>query len=121
LRSESTFGTLRKPTGVGAATLMAAALGMFAIGIVTPLAEAFEAFSSRLDWWDPAGPLTGKTGVGVLVWLMTWAGLLRRYRNREVDIGRHLVWMWVLIAFSFLGTFPPLYRLLANGLTALTN
>lgn len=105
------MGTTRKPTGAGAATLMAAALGVFAIGVITPLAEAFEQTRIFLDWWDPAGPLTGKTGVGVLVWLIAWAGLLRRYRGREVDIGRHVAWMLVLVSLALIGTFPPLFKM----------
>jgi hypothetical protein len=34
------------------------------------LAEASPAVKNLLNWWNPVGPLSGKTGVAVAVWLV---------------------------------------------------
>ncbi len=109
-----TEATTRLSNGAGAAALLAAGIGLFVIGLMTTLASASAAWGSRLNWWSPVGPLSGKTGVGVMVWLVAWIALHARYRDTDVDLGRALRWTWVLILLGWLGTFPPFYELFAK-------
>lgn len=97
--------------GGAASALVSAGVGSAALGIVTVLAAASKAFASSLAWVVPAGPLSGKTTVAVLVWLLSWAWLNRRWNERRLDFGRVIVWTAVLIALGFLGTFPPVFEL----------
>ncbi len=103
-----------KPNGVAVAALLAAGIGVFVIGLVTTLGEASPGFLNALNWFRPVGPLSGKTAVGVISWLVAWAVLHSRYHHDEVNLGRALTWTWVLILLGWLGTFPPFFDLFAR-------
>ena len=53
-----------KPSGPAMAVVLSASLGVFVTGLATLLASASPGVKAALNWWDPAGPLTGKTGAG---------------------------------------------------------
>ena len=100
-----------KPSGPAAAAILAAAVGVFVIGLATTLAEVSADLKNALNWWNPAGPLTGKTGVGVIVWLIAWAVLGARYRGKTADMRRITLWSWILILLGLVLTFPPVFEL----------
>lgn len=104
----------RKPTGVGAAVLVAAGLGTFVIGLMTSLAELSEGLKNALNWYNPAGPLSGKTGTGVIVWLVAWIILHTAWKNKDVNLNRVFGWAMALIIVGFLLTFPPVFELFAK-------
>lgn len=99
-----------KATGPAAAALVSAGIGTFVIGLMTTLAAAFAGLRNALTWYNPAGPLSGKTGVGVIVWLVAWIVLHSMWRGREANLGRAFTWAIVLIAAGFLLTFPPVFE-----------
>ncbi len=103
-----------KPSGPAGAAILAAGVGVFVVGLMTTLNEAVGGLSKYLNWWNPAGPLTGKTGIGVIVWLIAWGVLAARYRGKTVDMGRIALWSWILIALGLLLTFPPAFELFAR-------
>lgn len=105
---------MTKPTGPAAAALIAAGIGTFVIGLVTSLAEASAGFKDALNFYNPAGPLSGKTGIGVLVWLISWIVLNSMWKNKNPEIGRAFTWTLVLIALGFLLTFPPIFEIFAG-------
>jgi hypothetical protein len=98
------------PIGPAAAAILAAGIGCLALGLIVPLAEAIPALKSALNWWNPAGPLVGKTLVPVLIWLVAWVGLHLAWQEREVDFGKIWKLTLVLIAIGFIGTFPPVFE-----------
>jgi hypothetical protein len=104
----------RKPTGPGAAALVAAGVGVFVIGMLTTLAEASPAISSALAWVRGAGPLSGKTGAGVIVWLVTWIVLHAAWKDKNPDLGRTFSWALTLIVAGFVFTFPLFFGLFAH-------
>lgn len=105
--AEGAEATVDRATAAG---LISAGLGTAVLGIVTVLAAASQAFSANLAWVGPVGPLSGKTTVAVLAWLLSWAWLARRWGERSLDFGKVIVWTAVLIAVGFLGTFPPIFE-----------
>ncbi|HEY3247104.1 MAG TPA: hypothetical protein VGK88_02270 [bacterium] len=105
--------TMTKPTGPAAAALIAAGLGTFTIGLMTTLAEASAGFRSSLNFYNPSGPLSGKTGVAVVVWLISWFVLHSMWKTRNPEIGRILTWTLVFIGLGFLLTFPPIFEAFA--------
>lgn len=105
--------TTRRATGAGAAAVVAAGIGVFAIGLMTSLAAASVKINSALAWRSAVGPLSGKTGVGVLAWLVAWIVLHSAWKNRSVNFGRSFTWAVVLVALGFLLTFPPVFEALA--------
>ncbi len=101
-----------KPTGPAAAALVAAGVGTFVIGLMTTLAAASPGLRNALVWYSPSGPLSGKTGVGLIAWLLAWIILHSAWRAREANLGRAFMWAIVLIAAGFLLTFPPVFEAL---------
>jgi hypothetical protein len=102
-----------RPDGPAAAAILAAGIGMFALGLLTVLNEASTAIHDWLDSWDldqGVGPLAGKTTLAVIVWLVSWIVLAVFLRGKDVDLRK---WFWgalVLGALGFLGTFPPIFQ-----------
>src|ERR1700693_3060643 len=60
------------PNGPGAAAILAAGIGCAVVGILAFAAEASKPLASWLNFYNPTGPLSGKTTVAVIVWLVAW-------------------------------------------------
>jgi hypothetical protein len=100
-----------KPEGPIAAAIIAGGVGAAALGVVTTLAEASAGVKDWLQWSDRVGPLSGKTIMAVMVWLVAWAVLHAVLRGRPYETRRALVVSLVLIALGVLGTFPTFFQL----------
>jgi len=102
------------PNGAAAAAILACGVGSFGYALLVFLSEMSGAVGSALNFYDPTGPLSGKTTVAVLVWLVVWFALDRRWRAIDVDFARVFRLSLVLIALAFLGTFPPVFTLFGH-------
>src|SRR5207247_10388080 len=71
-----------KNNGPALAAIVAAGLGVLVLGLCTLLAEMSTATNNALNWWPPAGPLVGKTGVAVIAWLVLGVALPLALRRR---------------------------------------
>jgi hypothetical protein len=100
-----------RPEGPIAAAIIAGGVGAAALGVVTTLAEASARVSDWLAWSDRVGPLSGKTILAVVVWLVAWAVLHAVLRRRPYETRRALVVSLVLIGLGVLGTFPTFFQL----------
>jgi hypothetical protein len=96
--------------GIAAAAFVGTGIGCAAYGLFVTLAQANDVVKNLLNWWDPVGPLAGKTGMAVLVWLVAWGVLHALWKNKDVDFRRAFIVSMVLIALGFLGTFPPFFE-----------
>jgi hypothetical protein len=103
--------TVTIPNGPGAAAILAAGIGCAAIGILALGAEVSEGLKNALNFYDPAGPLSGKTTVAVLVWLAAWFVLSRMWKDKTVALGPVNWAAFVLLAVGFLLTFPPVWAI----------
>lgn len=102
---------LEKTNGPALAAIVAGGVGVAVLGLCVLLAELSPATTQALNWWPPAGPLVGKSGMGVIAWLVAWAALHAAWRRREVSFR---VWWAValgLILIGFLLTFPPIFQI----------
>lgn len=93
-----------------AAAVMAAGIGVFVTGLLTTLAEASTALRAALVWSNPVGPLSGKSGFGVLAWVIAWALFHFIWRDKEVNFGRIYIISLVLIGLGWILTFPPVFE-----------
>jgi hypothetical protein len=100
-----------KPSGVAIAAILSSALGCFTIGLMIVISEASKNFSSWLNWWDPGGALVGKTGLGVIVWLVSWIFLYLLLGKKEIRIKPVATIAAALILLAFLFSFPPFFDL----------
>ena len=104
-QSESTNGPV-------AAAMLAAGIGCFFLGLNTSLAQGSKAIGGMLNFYNPVGPLAGKTIVALVVWLVAWGVLASKWRNREVSFGKVYKVTLILVALGLLGTFPLFFDLL---------
>jgi hypothetical protein len=100
------------PNGPGAAAILAAGIGCAVLGIVTLASELSDAVGKSLNFYGPVGPLSGKTTVTVIVWLVAWFVLSRLWRNKTVAMGGVNAAALILLGIGFLLTFPPFWAVL---------
>jgi hypothetical protein len=99
------------PNGPGAAAILAAGIGCAMVGILAFAAEASRPFASMLNFYNPTGPLSGKTTVAIIVWLVAWLVLSRLWRDKTVSLVPINVAAFILLGVGFLLTFPPFWAL----------
>ncbi|HEX5411902.1 MAG TPA: hypothetical protein VFZ27_08560 [Terriglobia bacterium] len=100
------------PNGPVGAAILSAAVGCCALALLAMLGDGSAAAARWLTFYVPTGPLSGVTTTAVVVWLISWSGLARRWRSRTVAIGKVNTLAFVLLGLSLLLTFPPLVDLL---------
>lgn len=110
-------GTVTAQTKLGAASaaFVASSLGCFFIGLFTTLAEISPAIKTALTWSVPVGPLSGKTILGVILWVISWLVLHNLWKDKESDFGKSLTITLILVVLGLLLTFPPVFQLAAGG------
>jgi hypothetical protein len=99
------------PNGSGAAAILAAGIGCAAIGVLAFAAELSPGLRSLLNFYNPVGPLSGKTTVMIVVWLAAWYGFARLWRAKTVNMRTVNVAAFILLGLGFLLTFPPFWYL----------
>jgi hypothetical protein len=99
------------PNGPGAAALLAASVGCFTLAILAFAGDKSPAIKSAMNVYKPTGPLSGVTTIAILAWLALWAILEFRWGKETVSIGPITTVAFLLLALSFLLTFPPIVDL----------
>ncbi|MDX8482165.1 hypothetical protein RFN28_27450 [Mesorhizobium sp. VK24D] len=95
------------PNGPGAAAILAAGIGCAAIGILALAGDASKAINGLLTFYKPSGALSGVTTVAIIVWLVAWFILGRRWGNKAVAMSRVNIAAFALLLVGLLLTFPP--------------
>lgn len=96
--------------GGALAAVLAAGIGAFALGLLVILNEA--GLYSAPSLYGPTGGLSGRSTFAVIAWVISWAILHGRWKDRDVASGRVLTWALVLVGLGVLMTFPPVWSLL---------
>ena len=100
------------PNGPSAAAILSASVGCCSLGILAVVADASKTVGRWLAFYAPSGPLSGVTTVAIVLWLVSWFVLSRRWRRKDVNLSRTNALAFLLLAVSLLLTFPPLADLL---------
>lgn len=103
-----------RPNGPAAAALLAAGIGVLVLGLLTVLAEANADIADWLNFKNRVGPLSGKTTLAVLAYVVSWAVLAPALWKRSLAINTVLIVTAVLVAAGFIGTFPKFFELFAS-------
>ena len=101
------------PNGPGAAAILAAGIGSAALGILALAGDAFPAINHLLTFYTPTGALSGVTTTAIIIWLVAWFILARRWGTMTVvALARINLVAFALLAVGVLLTFPPVMDLL---------
>jgi hypothetical protein len=103
-----------EPNGGVAAAVIAAGIGCATLGLLVVAAAASPQVSQLLNFYSPTGPLSGKAIVSTVVYLVAWPNLHYRLRDKQVDLYKAFMVTILLVALGVVGTFPPVYQLLAS-------
>lgn len=93
--------------GSGAAAVLSAGMGCFALAILAIVGDKSAVVRSHLVFYKPTGPLSGVSSCAILVWLLSWAALEWRWGRKTVDARLIHAVAIVLLALSLVLTFPP--------------
>ena len=99
--------------GPGAAAILAAGIGVFALGLLTTLAVISASLKGFLEDFQGSvgvGSLAGKTTLTVAAWLVAWAGLAFAWKGKNPNVRRVFLVALVLIILGIIGTFPPFFE-----------
>jgi hypothetical protein len=116
-----------KPNGPVAASFLAAGVGSLVIGIGVVLNEAsatikdaigidfnaFLQFDKNYGFGSGVGPLSGKVGLAIIAFVVSWAILHLWLRGKEVNFRSYFTAALVLTGLGFALTFPPIFELFA--------
>ena len=97
--------------GSGAAAILAAGVGSFALAVLACAGDKLAAVKNSLIFYKPTGPLSGVTTAAIFIWLLIWGILEWRWRNTTVAVGRVSAVALSLLGLSLLLTFPPVVDL----------
>lgn len=106
----------RVATGEAGAALLAGGIGCFVLGLIVTLTEipALVDLKNALVWNVPVGPLSGKVGVSIIAFLLSWAIAHFTLKDKDVNLKSFVIAAGVLTALGFLMTFPPFFELFAG-------
>jgi len=114
LASDETSVSQRLANGPVWAGVLAAGIGCAALGTLVDLSEASKSISKALNFYTPTGDLSGKTILAVLVWIVAWAVLHARWKNRDVHSPKLVLTVTlVLILLAMVAVFPPFFEIFA--------
>jgi hypothetical protein len=103
----SGVSAMMMPNGPGAAAVLGASIGCFAMGVFSVAADKLPALARVLNFYKPTGPLSGVSTVSIVVWLASWAMLRYIWRQRNVNLGRTTGIAFLLLSCGALLTFSP--------------
>ncbi len=106
----TTMAEKEVPFGQGAAALISAGIGTLVIGLLTTGAVISAGLKEFLAWYGPTGPLSGKTSLGVIAWLVSWLILGIAWKDKDLAVSKVLTATLVLIGIGLVLTFPPVFE-----------
>ena len=123
----STLQTDTKPNGPVVAAFLAAGVASLVIGIGVVLNEAspgiksatgidfnaFLQFDKNFGLGAGVGPLSGKVGLAVIAFAVSWIVFHVWLRGKEVNFRTGFIAAMVLVGLGFALTFPPIFKLFA--------
>ncbi|AFL90496.1 hypothetical protein Terro_4299 [Terriglobus roseus DSM 18391] len=91
-----------------AAAMVAAGAGSAAMGVFYVLGGMKSAY---FNLYKPAGALSGVSTAAIVVWLVVWAVLAKRWKVRHIGMGTASAVALGLLVLGLLLTYPPVERL----------
>lgn len=97
-------------TGPIAAAIISSGIGSLFLGLMTTGAVLSLGLKNLLNLWNPAGPLTGKSIVGILAWLISWFFLNSSLKDKDYDLNKAFTFTLILLGIGLFFTFPLVFE-----------
>ncbi len=107
-------GTAKQTNGAALAAFLGAGIGSATVGLIVLIHE-LGIWSAPTIWPPGAGGLSGRVGIGLVVWGVSWFVLARRWKDKDGPTSKVFAWTVALVLFAFLATFPPVWTVLGKG------
>ncbi len=107
----ATMETKELPNGPAAAALLAGGIGAAIFGLITFFSEVVAPFGTALNWYNPVGPLSGKSILGTVAFFGSWIVLANMWKGKETDFTRVSTVAIALLVVGLITTFPPFWHL----------
>lgn len=91
------------------ASMIASGIGSLVLGIAIVLSEVSTDFKTFVTWNSGVGPLSGKTGLSIIAFVVSWVALHYAFQRRAVTLTTSFVITLVLVVLGLLLTFPPVF------------
>lgn len=108
IRTESVVEVNAADRAMGA-SMIASGVGSLVLGIAIVLAETNADIKTFLTWNSGVGPLSGKTGVSVIAFVVSWIVLHYAFQRKAVSLTTSFIVTVVLLVLGLLLTFPPVF------------
>ncbi len=105
---------VEKPNGAAGAAIIASGIGVAALGFFTTMNEASARMHDFLNFQNRVGPLSGKTTMAGIIWLVAWALLAPALWKRNVPMNTVLIVTAILLVIGAVGTYPKFFTLFAE-------
>ncbi len=102
-----------KVNGPVSAALLAGGIGAAALGLITFAFEMNDksAFAKSLTRNKGVGGLSGKSGLAIIIFFLSWAILHFVWKDKDTNFARISTIAIVLLFIGLIGTFPPVWGL----------
>ncbi len=101
--------------GPAAAALLAGGIAAVVYGILIILSERVPVVATPLNWYNPAGLLSGTTSLTIIFWLLLWAILGNQWKDKDVNFRNIATTALILLVIGFLLTIPFEFFFRASG------
>ncbi|MBL8116537.1 MAG: hypothetical protein JNJ78_03335 [Anaerolineae bacterium] len=91
------------------ASMIASGIGSLVLGIAIVLAEVNADIKTFLTWNTGVGALSGKTGVSIIAFVISWVVLHYAFQRKAISLTTSFVVTLVLVVLGLLLTFPPVF------------
>ena len=98
------------PNGPAMAAILGAALGVLAMGLATFISAAALGAKEWFEFQKRVGPLSGKTTMACIAWLLAWGVLQVVWWKRDVPFLPVAILSAVLFVAGNLLMFPPIFE-----------
>ena len=111
---ENVIENKKSNQGFAMAAILSGAIGCFVLGVAIVLAQYSPVIKTFLTWSNPVGPLSGKTSVGIIAWLVSFFILIPLWKNKLVNIKLIMKISYILLILAFLFSFPTFFELFGH-------
>jgi hypothetical protein len=108
IEEDQVSAVTRVESAVGA-SIIASGIGSLVLGLATIGAEASADFKTFLTWNAGVGPLSGKVGVSIIAFLLSWVIFHYFFQSHPMKLMTSFIIGVVLVVLGLLLTFPPVF------------